>query len=116
MKANVMIIISLIILMLPSICAGGNEKIIIMKSAGWHFTNNYPSTDYLSQLRTYTSTCDFYGIPYDVLTYESATNETLNQYSAMIAINPISSSFARIVQNFTGQVWTNKSYTNKQKE
>ena len=101
MKAKVMIIISLIILMLPSICAGGNEKIIIMKSAGWHFTNNYPSTDYLSQLRTYTSTCDFYGIPYDVLTYESATNETLNQYSAMIAINPISSSFARIVQNFT---------------
>ena len=70
--------------MLPSICAGGNEKIIIMKSAGWHFTNNYPSTDYLSQLRTYTSTCDFYGIPYDVLTYESATNETLNQYSAIV--------------------------------
>jgi spore coat protein U-like protein len=101
MRAKVIIIITFIVLMLTNICAGGNGKIVFMRSSTWKFSNNYPNTDYLAQLRTYTSICDFDGIPYDVLTYESATNETLSQYSAMIAINPISSSFAGIVQNFT---------------
>lgn len=75
-----------------------NGKIVVLQRESWNWEDGYPSTNYLKQINDIISALDFYGYPYDIITYENATNEILRNYSAMIAVNPVE--YSSTVQNF----------------
>lgn len=75
-----------------------NGKIAVLQRESWNWEKRYPPVDYLKQINDIISSLDFYGYPYDIITYENATNETLRNYSAVIAVNPVE--YSAIVQNY----------------
>jgi hypothetical protein len=100
-KSKTILIGVLLLLAFTGVASASNGKIAVMESNTWDFSDGYPITDYLNQERSIISALDYYGYKYDVLEYETTTNETLAAYDAVIAVYPVGGSAGNLIVNFT---------------